>query len=289
MNKTYLDIIELSLSAYSDKQIKDYISSVKKDGLTEHGFPRLAANIGILISYGRKKELTDTFIEMMDICCESMPKVLAANDFSIREICCCLMLLEEKNILEKTIIIKWKEQIKTFDPATRYNDVAKSEDEYHINWAMFVAVSEFVRAEYLDLDSSVFIETQLATQMRNFDKNLMYKDPDNPILYDLAARVLMAFIIRFGYNGRFKQQIVECLDKTTEITLKMQSVNGELAFGGRSNQYLLNESLLVSYFEIEAVRYAKKGDLKMAGRLKYAARLAADSILYYLNQKPINR
>ncbi len=94
----YLDIIEKSLSAYTDERIRDYIAEVKRDGLTEHGFPRLGVNIGILMAYGRRTELLDTFIEIMDICCDEMPKKKAANDFSIREVCCCLMLLE-KSIL----------------------------------------------------------------------------------------------------------------------------------------------------------------------------------------------
>ena len=53
MKEIYIDIIEKSVSAYTDKRIRDYIDEVKRDGLTEHGFPRLTVNIGILIAYGQ--------------------------------------------------------------------------------------------------------------------------------------------------------------------------------------------------------------------------------------------
>ena len=123
MDKTvYLDIMEKSLSAYTEQRIRDYIDEVKRDGLREHGFARLGVNIGILISYGRRCELKDTFIEIMDICCDQMPRVKAANDFSIREVCCCLSLCREKQTVDSALIDKWISLISTFNPWTRQND-----------------------------------------------------------------------------------------------------------------------------------------------------------------------
>ena len=91
--------MEKALSAYSTERIVDYINEVKRDGLKEHGFPRLTANIGILISFGRRTELKELFCEMMDICCENMPRVKAANDFSIREICSLLQRLSKIDLI----------------------------------------------------------------------------------------------------------------------------------------------------------------------------------------------
>lgn len=128
MNERYLDIMEKALSAYSDERIREYIDEVKENGLKEHGFPRLGANIGILLAYGRRPELLPVFIEIMDICCEQMPQKKAANDFSVREVCCSLMLLEKKGIVDPALISKWKGQLSLFDPWTRYTQVAKSPD-----------------------------------------------------------------------------------------------------------------------------------------------------------------
>ena len=57
MKKRYLDLMETALSAYADAHILRYFNEVKEKGLTEHGFPRLTANIGILIAHGRRADL----------------------------------------------------------------------------------------------------------------------------------------------------------------------------------------------------------------------------------------
>ena len=80
MGQIYLDIMEKALSAYNGESIRDYIDAVKREGLTEHGFPRLASNIGILIAYGRRTDLLPVFVEIMDLCCEQMPRKNAGNN-----------------------------------------------------------------------------------------------------------------------------------------------------------------------------------------------------------------
>ena len=69
MKEKYIELMEKALSAYSDEHILRYFNDVKEKGLTEHGFPRLTANIGILIAHGRRKDLSPLFVEMMDVCC----------------------------------------------------------------------------------------------------------------------------------------------------------------------------------------------------------------------------
>ena len=69
----YLDLMDVVLDAYSPEQIRLYIDDVIKNSITEHGFPRLTANLGILIAHGRKTELRDLFLEMMDLCCSEIP------------------------------------------------------------------------------------------------------------------------------------------------------------------------------------------------------------------------
>ena len=85
MKNTYIEIMDRAFRAYTKEQIFDYYERVKTEGLTEHGFPRLAANLGILICHGRHTDLVPLFIDLMDLCCEQMPRVHAANDFSVRE------------------------------------------------------------------------------------------------------------------------------------------------------------------------------------------------------------
>lgn len=290
MNQTYLDIMEKALSAYSPARIRDYIDEVKRDGLKEHGFPRLGANMGILIAYGRCREMKDIFMEIMDICFEEIPKKKAANDFSVREVCCLLMLLEQKNVVSAEKLHEWKSKIAAFDPWQFYNEVVKDQGEFKANWVLFAAVSEYTRGVCCGIDTNEFVDWQLPSQIANLDENDMYQDHPpyaNPMVYDIIPRLLMAFLLMMGYRGRYAERIERALDRTVDATLKMQSVTGELAFGGRSNQFLNNAPMLISYFELEAVRFAKKGDMVKAGELKAAAELAAQNLLADLALTPI--
>jgi len=44
VKERYISLMEQALSAYSDAHIQRCFDDVKQGGLTEHGFPRLAAN-----------------------------------------------------------------------------------------------------------------------------------------------------------------------------------------------------------------------------------------------------
>ena len=109
MKEKYIELMEKALSAYSDEHILRYFNDVKEKGLTEHGFPRLTVNIGILISHGRRRDLLPIFLEMMEFCCKTIPHVKAANDFSVREIVCCLLEIEQSRTVSKEEIEQLKE------------------------------------------------------------------------------------------------------------------------------------------------------------------------------------
>ena len=79
MKDRYLRIMARSLSAYPAPHIRRYLDEVKENGLIEHGFPRLTANISILLSLGVRTDLAPLFCEMLDLCCEQIPRVKAAN------------------------------------------------------------------------------------------------------------------------------------------------------------------------------------------------------------------
>ena len=65
MKERYIDLMERALSAYSDDPILLYFAEVREKGLTEHGFPRLTANIGILAAHGRRTDLIPVFRQNM--------------------------------------------------------------------------------------------------------------------------------------------------------------------------------------------------------------------------------
>ena len=289
MRERYISLMAKVLTAYSDEQIVAYFERVKKAGLTEHGFPRMASNIGILISHGYRKDLLSLFIEMMDFCCHEIPRVKAANDFSVREIVFCLMEVEAAGIVSAEQLAKWKADIASIDPYTCYDKFAKTPTDRVFNWALFTTVSEYMRQHYGLCHSEEFIDIQIPTQLQWFDENGMYRDAlyHPPVMYDLVPRDLFSLLLHFGYDGKYRDEIDAALRKADLATLKMQSVTGEPAFGGRSNQFLQNEAMLLTVLEFAANRYKREGDLALAGKFKAAAEQALNCLVGWLDKDPI--
>lgn len=289
MKAKYIEIIEKALSAYSNERIEAYIKEVSENGLKEHGFPRLAANIGILLAHSRRTELINTFIKMMDICCNEMPTKKAANDFTVKEICFCIAELKKNPVdgISSRMIDNWIEKLSHFVPELHYNVVANYKGEKQGNWAAFAAASEYMRMLTCNTKTEEFIERQISSQMMSFDENGMYKDPNNPVVYDYTTRNQLVLPLFFGYDGEFAEEIDRNMRKAGDLSLKMQSVTGEMPYGGRSIQFLHNETTIAVTYEYEATRYAKEGNLEKAGEFKAAAELACESVLKWLNFKRI--
>ena len=287
MKHRYIELMSQTLSAYTDEHILRYFDEVKKNGLTEHGFPRLTANIGILIAHGYRQDLLSLFIEMMDFCCEQIPTHKAANDFSVKEIVFCLLELEEKQLVEPCRIAAWKACLATIDPFTCYTECARHPIESRGNWTCFVAVSEWMRRVIGLAETENLVDTQIATQLLRFDENGMYRDPHEPMVYDLVTRGLLVMLLTFGYRGKHYEEIDENLRKAGLATLRMQSVTGEVPYGGRSAQFLHNEPHLCIILEHEAKRYAAEGNVALAGEFKAGVRRALDNVELWLSKTPI--
>ena len=275
----YIKIMELSLSAYGERDIDAYIARVESEGLSEHGFPRLGANIGILNSAGIRTDLRDRFLRIMDICTLSMPRVSAANDFSVREICACILACEAAGTVSRSVIGTWKERLRDFDPLARYDVVVRTPEDCPNNWAVFGALSELWRGKCCGVRDDAFIDRQIASQLRRFDGAGMYRDPHEPMQYDLMTRALLACMLLDGYDGRFASELREKVLEAAELTAKLQSVTGEMPFGGRSNQMYLNEPVSCAYFEAAASLLCADGRKDEAGRLRGAAELASEYTL----------
>ena len=293
MKEKYIDLMEKALSAYSDEQIQRFFNEVKQEGLTEHGFPRLTANMGILIAHGRRADLLPIFLEMMDFCCRSIPNHLAANDFSVREIVSALCEIEASGAVPEERIMQWRADLATIDPTKTYNRFVTTVDIYYRNWVLFTALSEFFRRKAGIGGSEEFIELQLLQQLQWFDENGMYGDDHHtpnhqPIQYDLVPRGLLCVLMNEGYRGACREKIDGELKKAGLMTLSMQSPIGEMPFGGRSNQFLLNEGWLIVVLEYEAKRYAKEGNAALAAKFKAASARALALTEQWLNRNPIS-
>ena len=292
MKEIYLNLMEKTLSAYSNEHILRYFDEVRKNGLTEHGFPRLTANIGILIAHGRRQDLIPLFVEMMTFCCKTIPRVKAANDFSVREIVSCLVEIEDSGILPKDVTHGWRTCLAAIEPTRCYTVFATSPADKVRNWALFTAVSEYFRMAEGMGGSMDFIELQLEQQLQWLDGNGMYRDHADgerwqPIVYDLVPRGLFSILLSRGYRGKFYQPIDQALKKAGMLTLHMQSPNGEVAYGGRSNQFLHNEPWMIAVFEYEAQRYTREGNGELAARFREAIGRALAVTREWLEREPI--
>ena len=297
MKEIYLDIMDLSLDAYTPERIREYIDEVKRDGLTEHGFPRLGANIGILMAHGKRLELKSTFIEIIDLCLYGFAHPIneskAGNNFAVREVCHALMELEKTNIIDCEQLKGWKEKLAALEISETYTHIVSKENPTPANWAYFAVISEQARCQLCGMDATAFIEHQLPSQLLRLDQNGMYHDgnitgPFQPIVYDMVSRNLIGLSRFMGYEGKYADEIDKMMENSDELTLRMQSVTGELAYGGRSNQCLHNEVMLANYCELRAALLNKKGDKEKAGLFKAAARKAAKEAVWWLSEQPMS-
>ena len=164
MKKVYLDIMEAALRSYTEEHIKSYFETVRRDGLAEHGFPRLCANLGVLIANGRCAEYTALFSEMMDFCCEQMPGVKAGNDFSVKEIAFAILELQAHRTFPPEEIDRWKGGLASVDPFYCYSVIAPSPDVPVNNWAAYNAASEFMRQVLGLCDAGEFLNRQIPSR-----------------------------------------------------------------------------------------------------------------------------
>lgn len=289
MKAEYIDLMEKVFSAYTNDKMDSYIKRTKECGLSEHGFPRLTSNLGILIAHGRKSELKDRFIEMMDICCNEIPTALGrknsnvGNDFSVKEIVFCLLEIEKANIVDKETTDRWRQNLKSIISKETYSVISPVPVERVGNWAAFGAASEQAR-KYAGIGSEDdFIENQIKSQLLSFDSNGMYRDPGEPMVYDFVTRLQLAVAMHFGYNGESYKELENCMLKSADITLMMQSVSGEIPYGGRSNQFLHNEAFFAALCEFYAAFFKQHGDVKKAVLFKIAAKKAVDDLTVWLN------
>ena len=286
----YLDVMEAAVGAYTPERTADYVRRVEKGMIKEHGFHRLTANIGILIAHGRLAEKKELFKHMMDLCCRQIPVAYVkngsqvGNDFGVKEIVSCLLEVEKAGIFPKEVTDAWRADLAKAVPETTYTCRPRLGDPKAHNWAVFAAASEQART-FAGLNGvPAFTEKYVKDQLRFFDANGMYKDPNQPMVYDGVTRLQFAVALHFGYDGPSRAALEAQLLKSAEPTLLMQSETGEIPYGGRSNQFLHNEGFWAALCEWYAAWFKARGDLATASRFRRAAKRALDSLDYWTRQ-----
>ena len=286
----YLDLMEAAVSAYSDGHLADYIDKVEREGVEEHGFPRLTANLGVLIANGRLQGKRETFRRMMDISCRDAakgPMRREGNEFSVKELAVALAAVERSGLYARQVTDAWRTNLKAVEARRCYRCLPSVGADRAYNWCVFGCASEQARiAEGLGGDPK-HVERYVADQLRWFDTNGMYRDPNQPAVYDLVTRLQFMLILHFGYDGPSRARLEELLDRAAEPTLAMLSACGEIPYGGRSNQFLHNHTFYAAVCEWYAARSRAKGDRAAESRFRQAAREAVDALRTWLAVRPV--
>ena len=292
----YLDLIEAAISAYSDDHIARYIETVERDGVEEHGFPRLAANIGYLLAHGRLLEKRDVFRKMMTISCREAAKGLMrkeGNEFSVKELTATLVVVEKARLFDKSVTDAWRADLAKVEARRCYSSLSQVVEapqvraEQAYNWCVFACASEQARIAAGIGGDAALIEKCVSDQLRWFDANGMYRDPNQPAVYDSVTRLQFMILLHFGYDGPSRAGLEALLDRAAEPTLAMLSAAGEIPYGGRSNQFLHNNTFYAADCEWYAARYHALGDVKKAARFRRAARDSVDALQKWLSIRPI--
>ncbi|MBE6712286.1 MAG: hypothetical protein E7580_02065 [Ruminococcaceae bacterium] len=291
MKHLYLDVMEKAAKAYTVEQIDEYIKDVEENGLQDHGFPRLSANLAVLIANGRCTELFSRVEAMLELSFKLVSKTIHCdNDFSVRELCVAFLALQQNKTFPEEQLRRWLTYLSEFDPERGYEMLVwKKEPDWKChNIVSYNCLSEFLRCKLLGLDADPFLKKQLPKVLESFDENGMYMDPGCPMVYDFATRLNLQQMLFAGYKGVFASEILERLEKADSITLKFVSATGEFPYGGRSQGFLHNEALFCALLEGAALRSKAKGDLEAASRYRAGAKLSLDCLTHWINKDPVS-
>jgi len=136
-------------------------------------------------------------------------------------------------------------------------------------------------------DNQSFLDRMVALQLRHFDANGLYRDPNCPMTYDLAGRMNLTLARAFGYRGEHQVELDRGLRLGALQQLLYQSPTGEMPYGGRSNQQNFVEAMFALICEYEAQHYWQQGERELAGVFKRAAALAFKAVRGYVSSRPV--
>jgi hypothetical protein len=156
------------------------------------------------------------------------------------------------------------------------------------NWTIYAAGGEAMREaaglrparEFLW--GRAFFDRYAGAQLGCFSENGMYRDPGDPITYDVTTRLQIACALCFGYDGPHRAAFSEILRRGGLATLLFVSPQGFCPYGGRSAAFNFREAIVAALCEVEARRY-RTCDPRLAGAFKRQARLSALAVRRWLS------
>ncbi len=294
-NETYLDFAELSLKSLLDMGIQkengiicdpfDACGIIYKGKALElfyyHAEARFCGALGQLIRAGRMLKYADrlylSYSHLLNLLAYDFePEYFA--EFWVKELVFAYLgllsidyPLLNRDIWEK---ITWRKY--GFHFFNNYNN----------------AIAYALASEACMLDARLggddnFFDAWAPVLFDGFNrKNGMYIDPGSPMAYDMITKQQILFAITKGANGEHKDKALELCKRGAVSSLYMQSVTGQMPFGGRTNQFLCVETILAHFFEMLSSLECQISHNKESGIYKRAAHAAVNSIEPWLEMKP---
>ncbi len=250
--------------------------------------PRFVSSAAILLYFDRIPELQDIVFCSMTYCCTQLaaPQVLRdrSADFWMRELATAYDCLKE--IAPQELVAQWKTDLARVRPESAYlcvDATHRNLERFH-NWAVYSSAGESMRdsagiggaTDFLW--GNRFFEVYMAAQTHRFTTFGMYRDPADPITYDITTRLQFAAAIARGYEGPMRDKLGEVLRRGNLTMLLFVSPDGFVPFGGRSAQFNFQETIVCALSELEARRY-RNADPVLAGAFKRQAHLSARAIV----------
>ncbi|MBI4979170.1 MAG: hypothetical protein HZC28_16940 [Spirochaetes bacterium] len=242
--------------------------------------PRFASSAAVLNAFGRAMDLSGAVAKSMDWCTRRLAEGKGESpDFWMRELATAWYCA--KGIAPGDKHASWTDWISRVVPENIYTNVVpkrKMEDIY--NWAVYASAGECMREAFgigaagEMLWGNRFFDTYMPHQLEHFSDLGMYRDPGDPITYDITTRLQIATALVSGYNGTLSGVLNRNLQRGALSTLLFLSPGGYVPYGGRSAQFQFQEAIIAALCEIEARRYAAT-DKALAGAFKRQAHLSA--------------
>lgn len=294
-NETYINYAELSLKCLIDMGIQnengficDPFNAVgvtytgkKLELFYFHAEARFCGALGQLIQAGRMTEYADclylSYNHLMRILAYDFEPAYYA-EFWIKELVFAYQGLKSINYpkLDRDLweTITWR----------------KYGFHYFNNYHNGVAYAISSEAAMINADlggSETFFDEWMPVLFDSFNHKLgMFLDPGAPMSYDMITKQQILYAILNGADGEHKVKALKLCELGAVSSLYMQSVSGQMPFGGRTNQFLCVDTFLASFFEMMSIISIQNSKLKEAGIYKRAAHNAVKSIEPWLNMKP---
>ncbi len=185
-------------------------------------------------------------------------------------------------------IASWEKKFSDYDPERNYTHCRpENGGGSGNNFVTFAIAGEAGKQFFRLADNQSLLDRLVALQLRHFDANGMYRDPNCPMTYDLVGRMNLTLARAFGYQGEYQAELDRVLRLGALQQLLYQSPTGEMPYGGRSNQQNFTEATFALICEYEAKHCWQQGERELAGLFKRAAALAFSAIYRYVSARPV--